>query len=802
MANSAYDMSADRASRLIRRYLEEDLQVEPDRASDQQFYKATAMAAKQLLAEKYRRFSAQAGSQGKKQVSYLSMEFLLGRSLKNSLYNLGVLEPFRQALEGMGVNLENLYEQEPDAGLGNGGLGRLAACYLDALATQELPATGYCILYEYGIFQQKIIDGWQTEQPDLWLPGGEVWLTPRPDESVAVRFGGRIEEFWEEGYHHVIHKDYTTVTAIPYDMYVSGYHSGGVSLLRLWQAKRPGVDMESFNRGDYIGAFGQSSLGEAISKILYPNDSHTEGKLLRLRQQYFLVAASVRDIVKRHMDIYGSLENFAEKNAIHINDTHPTLAIPELMRILLDECGYGWDQAWDVVKNTFAYTNHTVLAEALERWNSDLFQSLLPRIHQIILEINRRLCAELYEQYHLDSPAVAQMAILGDHELRMANLCVAACHSVNGVSGLHSEIIRRDLFRDFAAIQPEKFCNVTNGIASRRWLGQANPLLTDLITDCIGGGFLKDFSRLAEFGRFRDDAQVLERLAEIKRQNKLRLAEYLKRKTGEELNPDSIFDVQVKRLHEYKRQQMNALEILAQYQSLKDDPGQDFTPRTYLFGAKAAPGYYLAKQIIKLLCTLARVIDSDPQVRDKMRVCYLEDYNVTLSEILMPACEISEQISLAGKEASGTGNMKLMLGGAVTLGTLDGANVEIAQAVGLDNILIFGMTAQEVEARKAAGYHPEEIYQQNPIVRRALDALRDGIGGETFPDLYRSLRYDDPYMVLADFDAYRAARRESERLYENRPLFNRMSLANIAASGVFCADRAVGEYAEHIWDLR
>ena len=802
MVNKTCDINAQQAAQLIRCRLEMDLQVEPCQASDLQFYKAVSRVVRDILAERHRRFSAQAGSQGKKQVSYLSMEFLLGRSLKNSLYNLGVMEPFRQALDEMGVSLENLYEQEPDAGLGNGGLGRLAACYLDALATQELPATGYCILYEYGIFKQKIIDGWQTEQPDLWLPGGEVWLTPRPDESVTVRFGGRIEEFWEEGYHHVIHKDYTTVTAIPYDMYISGYHSGGVSLLRLWQAKRPGVDMDSFNRGDYIGAFGQSSLGEAISKILYPNDSHTEGKLLRLRQQYFLVAASVRDIIKRHMNIYGTLDNFAEKNAIHINDTHPTLAIPELMRLLLDECGYGWDQAWGVVKNTFAYTNHTVLAEALERWNSDLLQSLLPRIHQIILEINRRLCAELYEQHHLDSPAVARMAILGDHELRMANLCVAACHSVNGVSGLHSEIIRRDLFQDFAAIQPEKFCNVTNGIASRRWLGQANPLLTDLITDCIGDGFLKDFSRLAEFGRFRDDARVLERLAEIKRQNKLRLAQYLQKKTGEKLNPDSIFDVQVKRLHEYKRQQMNALEILAQYQSLKDNPNQDFTPRTYLFGAKAAPGYYLAKQIIKLLCTLARVIDEDPQVRDKMRVCYLEDYNVTLSEILMPACEISQQISLAGKEASGTGNMKLMLGGAITLGTLDGANVEIAQAVGKENILIFGMTAQEVEARRAAGYNPEEIYQQNPIVRRALDALRDGIGGETFPDLYRSLRYDDPYMVLADFDAYRVARKESERLYRNRPLFNRMSLINIAASGVFCADRAVGEYADHIWGLR
>ena len=753
--------------------------VEPEQASDDQFYKATSLMVRNILTEKQKNFSAYTHSNGNKEVYYLSMEFLMGRSLKNSLYNLEIVGLVSAALDEMGVKLENLYEYEPDPGLGNGGLGRLAACYLDGLASQDYTATGYCILYEYGIFKQKIIDGWQTELPDYWLPGGEIWLTPNPDQAIDVHFGGEVEEFWDYGYHHINYKNYNTVKAVPYDMPVSGYQSEGVSNLRLWKAVSAGIDMDSFNRGDYLSALRQNSMTEVISKVLYPNDSHMEGKLLRLRQQYFL----------------------ADKIAIHINDTHPTLAIPELMRILLDECGYTWERAWELTQGVFAYTNHTVMSEALEIWNEDMFKNLLPRIYQIICEINRRFCLELEQKYNQPPYAVSSMSIVQNRGIKMANLCVVGSHSVNGVSKLHSQIIKDDLFHLFYGVWPEKFTNVTNGIASRRWLLQANPRLTKFISARIGEGYLKDFSQLSQLKTFAEDPDTLKELAQVKRENKLSFAGFVQKQYGITLDPESIFDAQVKRLHEYKRQHLNALHILHLMKKLRDNPNLDLTPRTFIFGAKAAPGYYLAKQIIRLICVLQKEIENDPLLRQKLRIVYLEDYRVTLSELLTPACDVSEQISLAGTEASGTGNMKLMLGGAITLGTYDGANVEIHEQVGDENIVIFGMRTEEVNAMRQRGYAPGEYYQKDPLIRDLIDTLYAGISGNKFPEIADSLKNTDPYMVLADFRAYIEAQEKIQQLYRQPDVWNRMSLMNIAGSGVFCADRAVEEYAQRIWRL-
>ena len=775
--------------------------VEPEQASDVQFYKATSLMVRNILTEKQKNFSAYTHSNGNKEVYYLSMEFLMGRSLKNSLYNLEIVGLVSAALDEMGVKLENLYEYEPDPGLGNGGLGRLAACYLDGLASQDYTATGYCILYEYGIFKQKIIDGWQTELPDYWLPGGEIWLTPNPDQAIDVHFGGEVEEFWDYGYHHINYKNYNTVKAVPYDMPVSGYQSEGVSNLRLWKAVSAGIDMDSFNRGDYLSALRQNSMTEVISKVLYPNDSHMEGKLLRLRQQYFLAAASVGDIINHHMATYGTLDNLADKIAIHINDTHPTLAIPELMRILLDECGYTWERAWELTQGVFAYTNHTVMSEALEVWNEDMFKNLLPRIYQIICEINRRFCLELEQKYNQPPYAVSSMSIVQNRGIKMANLCVVGSHSVNGVSKLHSQIIKDDLFHLFYGVWPEKFTNVTNGIASRRWLLQANPRLTKFISARIGEGYLKDFSQLSQLKTFAEDPDTLKELAQVKRENKLSFAGFVQKQYGITLDPESIFDAQVKRLHEYKRQHLNALHILHLMKKLRDNPNLDLTPRAFIFGAKAAPGYYLAKQIIRLICVLQKEIENDPLLRQKLRIVYLEDYRVTLSELLTPACDVSEQISLAGTEASGTGNMKLMLGGAITLGTYDGANVEIHEQVGDENIVIFGMRTEEVNAMRQRGYAPGEYYQKDPLIRDLIDTLYAGISGNKFPEIADSLKNTDPYMVLADFRAYLEAQEKIQQLYRQPDVWHRMSLMNIAGSGVFCADRAVEEYAQRIWRL-
>ncbi|WP_444442289.1 glycogen/starch/alpha-glucan phosphorylase [Pseudoruminococcus massiliensis] len=771
--------------------------VIPTEATDEHYYKAIALILRDMMSHEYATFTNAAESQNKKTVYYLCMEFLMGRSLKNTLYNLGLTDVMTKALQGLNIKIENIYEQEPDAGLGNGGLGRLAACFLDGLATQDYPAMGYSLRYEFGIFRQKLVDGWQTELPDRWLPGGQVWLQSHPEKSVKVLFDGRIEENWTDGYHSVNHVDATAIEAVPYDMMVAGYGGKGVSRLRLWAAKSNDFDMKLFNGGEYIRAMEQNAMAEVITKVLYPEDNHAEGKSLRLNQQYFLVSATIQDIVRRHLRIYGTLDNFPELVAIHLNDTHPVLAIPELMRILLDECGYSWDSAWDIVTRSIAYTNHTVMAEALECWQVDMFARKLPRIYQIIEEINKRFCAEMHEK-GIDGSQIARMAVINDGIVKMANLAVIAGHSVNGVSKLHSEILKESVFSDFYKVTPEKFKNVTNGIAHRRWLNQSNPGLSNLILDLIGDKFITDASALQGLMKYKDDESVLKQLAKIKKANKVKMAEYIQTNNGIIVDPDSIFDVQVKRLHEYKRQHLNAIHILSTYLWLKANPNAEFTPKTYIFGAKAAPGYYFAKQIIQFIVELGNRINNDPDVNKKLKVVYLEDYRVSVAEKLIPSAEISEQISLAGTEASGTSNMKFMINGAVTLGTLDGANVEIHESVGDDNIILFGMTTSEVNALKHRGYNPQEYYNNSREIMDIINYIEREFSGK-FHDIAESLRNKDPYMVLADFSDYSIAQQNASALYADPMHWNHMSLVNIAQAGRFAADRSIRDYANTIW---
>ncbi len=793
-------ISVAQAKKMIDDKLSHFFGVSPETASIEQYYKAVSMIVRDELQAASSDFRHIAKGQDSKTVYYLCMEFLMGRSLKNNLYNLGLTEVFNEALKGFDVSIEKLYEQEPDAGLGNGGLGRLAACYLDGLATNGFQSMGYSIRYEAGIFKQKLVDGWQTELPDFWLPGGDVWLVPREERAVEVKFEGWVDDSWDGDYHHVEQRDCNSVTAIPYDMYVSGAGKG-VSRLRLWASRKPELDMSLFNQGSFIKAMEQSAMAEAISKVLYPADNSPEGKSLRLRQQYFLVSASIQDIIQRHLTKYGTLDNLPEKVAIHINDTHPTMAIPELMRIMLDECGYGWDDAWSIVTKTVAYTNHTVMKEALECWSEELYSRLLPRIYQITKEIDNRFRAYVWGVTH-DADKVERMAIVSGGVVRMANLCVAGSHSVNGVSALHSEILKETVFNDFYTITPDKFTNVTNGIAFRRWLCQANPALTKYITELIGDGFITKSDELIKLRDFKDDKQVLADLAEIKRQNKVRFAELVKKRNGVEINPDSIFDVQVKRLHEYKRQSLNILNIIAEYQMIKANPSVDFEPRTYIFASKAAPGYYMAKKTIELIDALSKLINNDPDVNGKIKVVFMEDYNVSLAEVLMPAADISEQISLAGTEASGTGNMKLMLNGAITLGTLDGANVEIAQAVGNDNIIIFGMKTPEVQQLQRDGYYPMNYINNNPALKGVIDFLNMGVNGKSFGEITSSLMNVDPYMALADFADYQKAQAFSAEVYRDKERFARMSLMNISGAGVFSADRSIMDYANNIWHTK
>ena len=785
--------------KLLKDKLMSECNVTLDMASADQIYRCLAMITRQIMSDRQKQFQSKVLGEGKKQVYYLCMEFLMGRSLRTSLFNLGLNEVAESVLADADVKIDTIYEQEPDAGLGNGGLGRLAACYLDGMATDCIPGTGYSILYEYGIFKQKIVDGWQQETADNWLPGGQVWIKSHPDQAQEIRFDGQAIETWEGGFHHVKYENYNSVIAVPNDMYVAGYGSNGVSKLRLWQAKAPSFDMSSFNAGNYNTAISHSASAELISKILYPNDNHTEGKILRLRQQYFFSAASIADILQNHLNQYGTLDNLADKVAIQLNDTHPTVAIPEMMRILLDECSYEWDAAFDICRKVFAYTNHTVMSEALEKWNADIFRNTLPRIWQIVCEMDRRCRADLAKAFPGDQGKIDYMAIIGDNQVRTANICAYTCHAINGVSKLHSEIIKDSVFHDYFLYKPQAFKNVTNGIAYRRWLLASNPGLTSLLEETIGDGFKTDAAELKKLEKFVDDKTVQAAVAKVKRENKVLFANYLQKSTGQVIDPDSIFDCQVKRMHEYKRQHLNALNIAAEYLYLKNNPNAEFTPKTYIFGAKAAPGYYMAKQMIRMICKLGKMIDEDPAVRGKLRIVYLEDYCVSLSERLMPASEVSEQISLAGTEASGTGNMKFMLNGAITLGTLDGANVEIADAAGHENEIIFGMLTPEVNALKGMGYHPNAFISGDNTAMAVLDFLEKGWNGENFSEVTSNLRNSDPYMVMADFKDYRRAQHDLQELYRDKQKWNHMSLMNISNAGIFSADRSIMDYARDIW---
>ena len=774
-------------------------------ATDKQAYKALCTVIRNGMYDRRRAFKKGYQQEGRKQVFYMSMEFLVGTSLRNNLFNLDMEEVFTEALKDLNINIKDLYALDPDAGLGNGGLGRLASCYLDSLTGLGYPATGYSIRYEFGIFKQQIVDGWQMELPDNWLQMGDVWLVPKEDDAVEVRFGGEVHEWYDNGKFKVAQHGYSTVMAVPYNLYISGYHTNAVNKLVLWSAKLPqSFDMAAFSRGDYVRALEQNTMAETISKVLYPADDHIQGKRLRLKQQYLLVSASLQTILRSHVRKYGSLRTLPDKVAIHINDTHPALCVPELMRLLLDEYDFGWDEAWDIACRTLSYTNHTVMSEALERWSVELYKEQLPRIYGITAEINRRLMEKLRAFYGNDEGKLNWMAIISGGEVRMHNLCLACCHKINGVSALHTEILKETIFHDYYEYTPDRFLNVTNGIAYRRWLCQSNPELSALLQELIGDGFLKDANNLEDLLKYADDKTVLDRLAKIKRDNKIRLAKYIAHANGVNVNPDSLFDIQVKRLHEYKRQMLNVLHILYLYNRIKANPNGPWQPRTFIFGAKASAGYIRAKQIISLIVAVSNFVNNDPDVRDKLKVVFIEDYRVSLAEIIMPAAEISEQISIAGKEASGTGNMKFMINGAVTIGTLDGANVEIHDQVGDENMFLFGMRAEEVEALWQRGYDPTAFL--TPELREVLGMLTSGVLGQRFDDIVASLTTSrfgvaDAYMTLADFNDYARAQADVTRVYADRDRFNRMSLVNIAKSGIFSADRSVEEYARNIWNL-
>ncbi|MFI3250223.1 MAG: glycogen/starch/alpha-glucan phosphorylase [Eubacteriales bacterium] len=807
MAQYTKEHLEDAITKKLQRYFGRDL----EEASNAHMFKACALVLRDIMAENRSVTSNSLWQNEARQIHYLSLEFLMGRSLEKNAYNLGVLPELQAAVESFGFNLTDLFETEPDAGLGNGGLGRLAACYLDAMTTQEIPALGYSIRYELGIFKQKIVDGRQVELADNWLGLGDAWLIPKVDKTEHIRFGGRIEDNWDEyGVNHPVHVDYSTVLAIPCDMQIAGYKTNHTNMLRLWDAKSPvSADMALYSRGDYLKAVEQQAMAEVIAKVLYPDDNHYEGKSLRLKQQYFFVSATVQSIIRKHKAYYGTLRNFHEKHVLQINDTHPTLVIPELMRILMDNEGYSWNDAWEIVKNSVCYTNHTVLSEALERWPQGLIENLLPRVWSIIQEIARRYQVVLEKTFPDNWAKIAGMAILWDNEVRMANLCIATCPSVNGVSALHSDILKNDVFKDAHSMNPEQIKNVTNGIDHRRWLAQINPDLSKLIADCCGSDeYLLKPELLSKFEAHKSDAAVLKKLGAIKKANKQRFADYIAKETGVVLNTDGVFDVQVKRLHEYKRQLLNVLHIISLYHKLRENPNMEFTPQVFLFGAKAAPGYHVAKQIIQLINSLSVQIANDPICKDKLQVVFLENYRVSLAEKLLPASELSQQISTAGKEASGTGNMKFMMNGALTIGTLDGANVEMHEKLGDENIFLFGLTTPEVSEKYHNGHNPLEYYTHDPILKGVLDQLSHGFDdGISYSDLTNRLLFGtngsmaDEYLLLADFKSYCEAEARAIKAYSNQKEWNKTSLINISRSGIFAADRSIADYARTIWHV-
>lgn len=782
-------------------------------ASQEQIYQAISQVVADMIKEQWAYSRELMRGQAEKEVYYLSMEFLMGRALGNNIINLGIEEAVIEVCADLGIKYQEVQEIEPDPGLGNGGLGRLAACFMDSLATLGYKATGCGIRYEYGLFKQKIMDGYQVEVPDPWLENGTNWEIPLPEETEIVKFGGFVEV--KEGEDRLIyeHKGYQSVRAVPYDMPVLGYQSDVVNSLRLWAARATKhLDMSLFGQGKYLDALEEKELAEVISKVLYPDDNHPEGKALRLKQQYFFVSASIQNIVHNYRKRYGvKIAEFADHIAIHINDTHPALAIPELMRILLDEEGLDWDSAWQITKSTFAYTNHTILEEALERWPEDLFRNLLPRLWDIVYEINERFCAEVWQRHPGDWDKVARMSIIANHEIKMAHLCIVGSFSVNGVAQLHSEILREQVFQEFAQFYPGKFINVTNGVTFRRFLLKSNKNLANLLTTKIGSNWIKHPEQLKDFLTYQEDGEVQEDLKAIRFANKLSLAAYISEHNNLTVDPKSIFDVQIKRLHEYKRQLLNILHVLYLYNRLLEDPNFDLYPRTFIFGAKAAPGYGTAKLIIKLIHDVGERINNDRSINDRLKVVFLENYNVSLAEAIIPASDVSEQISTAGKEASGTGNMKFMLNGALTIGTLDGANVEIAQAVGRENIFIFGLTSTETNQYYLNGqYNPKEIYLNDPYLKQVLDQLVDGFINtqhpELFQELYQGLLYGhgamaDPYFVLKDFDSYRQAHEKINRQYLDQTIWWKKAILNISNAGYFSSDRTIEQYNKKIWQL-
>ncbi|MGF7184483.1 starch phosphorylase [Desulfitispora alkaliphila] len=742
-----------------------------------------------------------------KQVYYFSLEFLLGRQLRSNLLNAN-LSVVEEALQELNIDLSKVEEMEPDAGLGNGGLGRLAACFLDSLASLQLPGHGCGIRYKYGHFEQKIVNGYQVELPDNWLKEGNVWEVRRGDKAVMVKFGGQVRLEEIDGKLVPIHENYDPVLAVPYDTPVVGFKNNTINTLRLWNAES-GIkefDFPSFNHGDYMKAVQYKYETEAISQVLYPDDSHQEGQVLRLKQEYFLVSAGVQSILRSYKKGNKSIRELPEQVVIHLNDTHPVLAIPELMRILMDEEGFGWDEAWEITQNTMSYTNHTTLAEALEKWPVDIFKELLPRIYMIVEEINKRFCRELWERYPGQWDRIAQMAIIADGFVKMAHLAIVGSYSVNGVARIHTEILKKQEMKNFYKYYPQKFNNKTNGITHRRWLLQANPKLADLITNSIGTSWIKHPEDLKELRFYAQDASFKEELQKIKRENKEQLAQLIQEQNQVQVEVDSIFDVQIKRLHAYKRQLLNALHILHLYNKLREAPQMEFVPRTFIFGAKAAPSYYHAKWVIKLINSIADKVNNDKSIQGKLKVVFLENYRVSLAEKIIPAADVSEQISTASKEASGTGNMKLMMNGAITIGTLDGANIEILEQVGSENIFTFGLTEQQViEYYAHGGYNSWEIYHQDEQVRAILDQLVNGFlgdGSKEFKTIYNYLLHNnDEYFVLKDFASYANAQQELERAYRDQNRWREMSAINIANSGGFSSDRTISEYATGIWKV-
>ncbi|MBI5884118.1 MAG: glycogen/starch/alpha-glucan phosphorylase [Elusimicrobia bacterium] len=745
-----------------------------------------------------------------KRVYYLSMEFLIGRLLMHGIQNLGVETQVREALKTYGINLDMVLEMEPDAGLGNGGLGRLAACFLDSMATLGIPAVGYGIMYDFGIFQQKLINGFQVEAPDHWRKLGTPWAIERPEYQIRVRFGGRTQHNREpSGRINVRWLDTDDIMAMPLDIPVPGFHNDVVNTLRLWSAKgTEEFGLEYFNHGDYIKAYENKLASENISKVLYPNDKVSAGAELRLKQEYFFVAASLADITRRFRVHNERWEDLPKKVALQLNDTHPALATAELMRILLDDAGLEWDPAWDITRQTFGYTNHTLMPEALETWPVHLFQRVLPRHLEIIYEINSRFLAEVSRRFLGDPDRIRRMSLVdesGAKQVRMAYLAIVASHSVNGVSELHSDLLKKTLFKDFFEMWPERFNNKTNGVTPRRWLVEANPKLSKLITGAVGEGWQTDTERLSGLLPMREDQGFRESWARVKRQNKESLAAFVKRTTGVSVSPDSIFDVQIKRIHEYKRQLLFAFFLIHHYLRLKRDPGAPRVPRTALFGGKAAPGYEMAKLIIKFINSVASVVNADHSVRDRLKIVYLEDYRVSLAQRIFPASDLSEQISTAGTEASGTGCMKFMMNGALTIGTLDGANIEIAREAGRPNMFIFGLQAEQVAKLKASGYRPEEKIRQSPPLAEIMRLIKNDFFSRMEPGIFQpifdSLTHHDPFLVLADFSDYVRAQDEAEALYRDPSAWTKASIVNVAKSGRFSSDRTIREYAKDIWGI-